>query len=145
VGVNRVFVVGTLAETADVGSDSEYWQGKVFAADSPVYVYAGQYQPEAMGVLRAAEPPPYVAVVGKLRTYERGDRTNVAIEPESITEADEATRDAWVVETASQTRERLEAFETGDTPFSEEATEAYDEDVSAIEAAVSAVLPDDAA
>jgi RPA family protein len=33
------------------------------------------------------------AVVGKLRTYERGDRTNVAIEPESITEVDEATRD----------------------------------------------------
>jgi RPA family protein len=85
------------------------------------------------------------AVVGKLRTYERGDRTNVAIEPESITEVDEATRDVWVAETASQTRARLEAFETGDTPFSEEATEAYGEDVSAIEAAVSAVVPDDAA
>ena len=145
VGVNRVLVVGTLAETADVGSDAEYWQGKGFAADSPVYVYAGQYQPEAMGVLRAAEPPAYVAVVGKLRTYERGDRTNVAIEPESITEVDEATRDAWVAETASQTRERLEAFESGDAPFGEEATEAYGEDVSAIEAAVSAVVPDDAA
>jgi RPA family protein len=85
------------------------------------------------------------AVVGKLRTYERGDRTNVAIEPESITEVDEATRDVWVAETASQTRARLEAFETGDTPFSEEATEAYGEDVSEIEAAVSAVVPDDAA
>jgi len=145
VGVNRVFVVGTLAETADVGSDSEYWQGKVFAADSPVYVYAGQYQPEAMGVLRGAEPPAYVAVAGKLRTYERGDRTNVAIEPESITEVDEATRDAWVAETASRTRVRLEAFESGDAPFSEEATEAYGEDVSGIEAAVSAVVLDDAA
>jgi RPA family protein len=85
------------------------------------------------------------AVVGKLRTYERGDRTNVAIEPESITEVDEATRDVWVAETASQTRARLEAFETGDTPFSEEATEAYGEDVSEIEAAVSPVVPDDAA
>jgi RPA family protein len=69
----------------------------------------------------------------------------VAIEPESITEVDEATRDAWVAETASQTRERIEAFETGDTPFSEEATEAYGEDVSGVEAAVSAVVPDDAA
>jgi RPA family protein len=132
VGVNRVFVVGTLAETADVGSDAEYWQGKVFAADSPVYVYAGQYQPEAMGVLRAVEPPAYVAVVGKLRTYERGDRTNVAIEPESITEVDEATRDAWVAETASQTRARLEAFETDDAPFSAEARETYRDEIGLI-------------
>nr|WP_318571275.1 hypothetical protein [Salinigranum marinum] len=139
VGVNRVFVVGTLAETADVGSDAEYWQGKVFAANSPVYVYAGQYQPEAMGVLRAAEPPLYVAVVGKLRTYERGDRTNVAIEPESITEVNEATRDAWVAETASQTRERLEVFEEGTAPFVEEATVAYGDDVRGLVEAVEAM------
>jgi len=140
VGVNRVLIVGTLIETADVGSDAEYWQGKVFAADSPVYVYAGAYQPEAMAVLKAAKPPMYVAVVGKLRTYERGDRTNVAIEPESITEVDEATRDSWVAETANQTRKRLNAFETGDAQFGEEATVAYGEDVSAIEAVVKSMV-----
>jgi RPA family protein len=73
--------LGTRITTADDPVvASEYWQGKVFAADSPEYVYAGQYQPEAKGVLRAAELPAYVAVVGKLRTYERGDWTNVAIE-----------------------------------------------------------------
>jgi RPA family protein len=129
VGVNRVFIVGTLTETADVGSDSEYWQGKVFAADSPVYVYAGNYQPEAMAALKAAKPPMYVAVVGKLRTYERGDRTNVTIEPESITEVDETTRDAWVAETASQTCKRLDAFETAQAPFGDQARQAYRKDV----------------
>jgi RPA family protein len=139
VGVNRVLVVGTLTETADVGSDTEYWQGKVFAADSPVYVYAGTYQPEAMEVLRATESPAYVAVVGKLRTYERGDRMNVAIEPESITEVSEATREAWLAETANQTRERLDTFGTGDAPFGAEARAAYGEDVGVIDAAVAAV------
>jgi RPA family protein len=138
VGVNRVLVVGTLTETADVGSDSEYWKGTVFATDSPVYVYAGTYQPEVMEVLRAMESPAYVAVVGKLRTYERDDRTNVAIEPESITEVDEVTRDVWVAETASQTRERLDAFATGDAPFGEEARAAYGDDVNVIDAAVTA-------
>ena len=138
--VNRVLVVGTLIETADVGSDSEYWRGKVFAADSPVYVYASNYQPEAMAVLKAAKPPMYVAVVGKVRTYERGDRTNVAIEPESITEVDEATRDAWIAETANQTRKRLDAFETGDAPFGEEATVAYGEDVNVIDAVVTSTV-----
>lgn len=103
--------------------------GFVFVANSPGYVYAGQYPPEAMGVLRAAEPPAYVAVVGKLRIYERGDRTNVAIEPDSITEVDEATRDAWVAETASQTRERLEAFEKELAPFGGRSREVYGDDV----------------
>jgi RPA family protein len=75
----------------------------VFAVDSPVYVYAGNYRPEAMAALKTAKPPMYIAIVRKLRTYERGDRINVSIEPESITEVDEGTRDAWVTETASQT------------------------------------------
>jgi RPA family protein len=70
----------------------------------------------------------------------RGDRTNVAIEPESITEVDEATRDSWVAETANQTRKRLNAFETGDAQFGEEATVAYGEDVSAIEAVVKSMV-----
>lgn len=48
----------------------------------------------------------------------------------SITEVNEATRDAWVAETVSQTRERLEAFGTGDGPFSEEATEGYGKDMA---------------
>jgi RPA family protein len=129
IGINRVFVVGTLTETADVGNDSEYWQGKVFAASSPVYVYAGQYQPEAMAALRAAETPTYVAIVGKIRTYESGDRVNVAIEPESITEVDESTREAWVAEAAAQTHVRLDVFEEELAPFGGRSREVYGDDV----------------
>jgi RPA family protein len=69
---------------------------------------------------------------------------NVAIELELITEADEATRDTWVAETANQTRMRLGVFEIGDTPFGDEAMVIYGEDIGAIEAAVSAVDSDDA-
>jgi RPA family protein len=140
VAVNRVLIVGALTEAQDVGSNSEYWRGRVYAGSEPVFVYAGQYQPEAMAVLKAAKPPMYVAVVGEVRTYERGDRTNVAIEPESITEVDEATRDAWIAETANQTRKRLNAFETGDAPFDDEATVAYGEDVNAIGAVVTSTV-----
>ena len=110
---NRVFVVGTLMETEDVGSDSEYWQGQVIDPNGDrFYMYAGQYQPDAASMLRELEPPAYVAVVGKPRTYEtdEGD-VNVSIRPESITEVDAATRDRWVVETAERTLERIQAFE----------------------------------
>ncbi len=111
---NRVFIVGTLTEKSDVGEDSEYWQGRIVDPTGTFFVYAGQYQPEAANFLREVEPPAYVAIVGKPRTYEtdEGD-VNVSLRPESITEVDVGTRDRWVVETAERTIERIEAFEDG--------------------------------
>jgi RPA family protein len=63
-------------------------------------------------MLRDLEPPAYVAVVGKPRTYEtdEGDM-NVSVRPESITTVDESTRDRWVVETAERTLDRIERFQ----------------------------------
>jgi len=106
---NRVFLVGTLTETEDVGEDSEYWQGRVVDPNGDTFfMYAGQYQPDAASMLRELEPPAYVAVVGKPRTYEtdEGD-VNVSVRPESISEVDEATRDRWVVEAAERTLDRV--------------------------------------
>ncbi len=124
---NRVFFVGTLTETEDVGSDSEYWQGRVVDPTGTFYVYAGQYQPEAASTLREISPPEYVAVAGKPRTYETDDgETNVAIRPESITTVDAATRDRWVVETASRTIERIQAFEDDTNEYARMAEERYE-------------------
>ncbi|MES3517490.1 MAG: DNA-binding protein [Natronomonas sp.] len=111
---NRVFVVGTLTETEDVGEESEYWRGRIVDPTGTFFAYAGQYQPEAAAVLRDAETPAFVAVVGKPRTYETDDgEVNVSLRPETITVVDEATRHRWVVETAERTLERIEAFEEG--------------------------------
>ncbi len=66
---------------------------------------------EAASALRDTEPPAYVSVVGKPRTYETEDGTvNVSLRPENITVVDDATRDRWVVETAERTLDRIEAF-----------------------------------
>ncbi|MFW6265140.1 MAG: DNA-binding protein, partial [Halanaeroarchaeum sp.] len=45
--VNRVFIVGTLTETEDIGNENEYWRGRVVDPTGTFFVYAGQYQPEA--------------------------------------------------------------------------------------------------
>jgi RPA family protein len=112
---NRVFLVGTLTEKEDVGEDSEYWRGRIVDPTGTFFVYAGQYQPEAASTLRELEPPAYVAVVGKPRTYETDDGTvNVSVRPESISVVDAATRDRWVVETAERTVDRVAAFEDAD-------------------------------
>jgi len=126
---NRVFVVGTLTETDDVGEEAEYWQGRIVDPNGDTFfTYAGQYQPDAASMLRDLEPPEYVAVVGKPRTYETDDgNVNVSIRPESITAVNETTRDRWVVETAERTLERIQAFET-ETPdeYVQMAREEYD-------------------
>ncbi len=124
---NRVFLVGTLTEKEDVGEDNEYWRGRIVDPTGTFFVYAGQYQPEAASTLRELEPPAYVAVVGKPRTYETDDGTvNVSVRPESITEVDAATRDRWVVETAQRTLERIEAFDDEANEYARMATEQYD-------------------
>ena len=124
---NRVFVVGTLTETEDVGDESEYWRGRVVDPTGTFFVYAGQYQPEAASTLRDLEPPAYVAVVGKPRTYETDDgNVNVSVRPESITEVDAATRDRWVVETAERTVDRIEAFDDESNEYGVMARERYD-------------------
>jgi hypothetical protein len=112
-----VFVVGTLTETEDVGEDSEYWQGRIVDPNGDTFfTYAGQYQPDAASALRELEPPAYVSVVGKPRTFETDDgEVNVSVRPESITEVTEAERDRWVVETAEQTLDRVRAFDS-ETP-----------------------------
>ena len=127
---NRVFLVGTLTETEDVGDDSEYWRGRVVDPTGTFFVYAGQYQPEAAGVLRDLTPPAYVAVAGKPRTYEtdEGD-VNVSVRPESITVVEEATRDRWVVETAERTLDRIERFGEGTNEYARMAEEQYGGDV----------------
>ncbi|WP_121820257.1 RPA family protein [Halostella salina] len=124
---NRVFVVGTLTEKEDVGEDSEYWRGRVVDPTGTFFMYAGQYQPDAAGMLRDLEPPEYVAVVGKPRTYETDDGTvNVSVRPESITVVDAATRDRWVVETAERTLDRVDAFDAETDEYAGMADEQYD-------------------
>ncbi|ADQ68423.1 hypothetical protein C499_01315 [Halogeometricum borinquense DSM 11551] len=124
---NRIFLVGTLTEKDDVGEDNEYWRGRIVDPTGTFFVYAGQYQPEAASMLRDLEPPAYVAVVGKPRTYETDDgNVNVSVRPESISVVDAATRDRWVVETAERTLERIETFDNEGNEYARMAREEYE-------------------
>ena len=124
---NRVFVVGTLTETEDVGEESEYWRGRIVDPTGTFFTYAGQYQPEAASALRDIEPPAYVAVVGKPRTFETDDGdVNVSVRPESINVVDAETRDRWVVETADRTLDRIERFDAEGNEYGSMADEQYD-------------------
>ena len=128
---NRVFVVGTLTEKENIGEESEYWRGRVVGPTGTFFAYAGQYQPEAAATLREIEPPAYVAIVGKPRTYEPedGDGVLVSIQPESVSVVDANTRDRWVVETAERTLDRIEAFDEEGNEYARMARERYDHSV----------------
>jgi len=105
--VNRLFLVGVLTEIERV--NEEVLRARVVDPTGPFVVYAGQYQPDELAFLEAAEPPMFVAVTGKARTFEPedGDRIYTSVRPESVSEVDAATRDRWVVQAAEQTVERI--------------------------------------
>jgi RPA family protein len=142
---NRVFAVGALLEAENLAKsgDDEYWQARVVDPTGTFFVYAGQYQPEAMAALRSIEPPEYVAVVGKPRSYENDNgEVLTSVTPESITVVPEAVRDRWVVETADHTMTRLGEFAEGEgaSPDADRARAAYGDDVGGYEAAAKDAL-----
>ena len=77
--VNRIFLVGTLIEKEDIGTDSEYWRGRVSDPTGTFTIYAGQYHPEAAQFLSSCELPVFVAVVGKTSTYTTDDLSLIHI------------------------------------------------------------------
>ncbi|WP_435174631.1 hypothetical protein [Halorussus sp. AFM4] len=108
--VNRLFVVGVLTEVEQVSDD--VLRGRVVDPTGAFVLYAGQYQPDEMAFLENADPPAFVAVTGKARTFqpEDSDRVFTSIRPESINRVDAETRDRWTVQTAEQTLARVSAF-----------------------------------
>ncbi|MFC7079886.1 RPA family protein [Halorussus caseinilyticus] len=108
--INRLFVVGVLTEVEQVSDD--VLRGRVVDPTGAFVLYAGQYQPDEMAFLESADPPAFVAVTGKARTFqpEDSDRVFTSIRPESINRVDAETRDRWVVQTAEQTLSRVSTF-----------------------------------
>ena len=105
--VNRLFVVGVLTEVTQVGDD--ILRARVSDPTGVFVLYAGQYQPDEQAFLERTDPPAFVAVTGKARTFQPDDSDQVytSIRPESINLVDAATRDRWLVQTAEQTLERV--------------------------------------
>ncbi|WP_435115166.1 RPA family protein [Halolamina sp. C58] len=108
--VNRLFAVGVLTEVEQVNEDS--LRGRVVDPTGAFVTYAGQYQPDEHAFLSRAEPPTFVALSGKARTFEPedSDRVFTSVRPESINEVDAETRDRWVVSAAERTLHRIAVF-----------------------------------
>jgi RPA family protein len=140
--VNRIFIVGTLVEKEDIGTDSEYWRGRVIDPTGSFMIYAGQYQPEAAQALAECETPAFVAIVGKPSTYTTGEGDVLtSVRPESMHIVDGQTRDIWVMDTARKTLTRLKELEGGsDSPDVAQTKEYYAPDVKHYYSMVSQAL-----
>ncbi|MCK4937973.1 MAG: DNA-binding protein [Methanosarcinales archaeon] len=128
--INRIFIVGTLTEKEDIGTDAEYWRARVVDPTGAFIIYAGQYQPEAARTIAEMEAPAYIAIVGKPSTFQTEDGTILtSVRPESVHVVDEATRERWVVETTQRTMERINNLNSNN-PNAVKAMEHYNTDVS---------------
>ena len=137
---NRVFIVGTLTEKEDVGTDNEFWRGRIVDPTGAFFVTAGQYQPEAAQVLARTTPPEFIAVIGKPTTYTTKEgNVLTSIRAESLQIVDAATRDRWVVDAAKHTMIRLEKLK-GNEPDAVKAREHYSTDAGAYKAMVAQAL-----
>ncbi|MGM0509829.1 MAG: RPA family protein [Thermoplasmatota archaeon] len=109
--VNRLYVVGVLTETENMGTPEEpMYRARVTDPTGTYFISAGQYQPQVATALAEMEPPSFVAVVGKANMYSPDEETKlVSIRGEHITEVNEEQRDYWILEASKSLKERLEA------------------------------------
>ena len=128
--VNRMFIVGTLTEKENIGTDADYWRARVVDPTGAFIIYAGQYQPEAARAIAEMEAPAYIAIVGKASSFQTEDGNALtSVRPESVHIVDEATRQRWVAETAQRTMERINNL-NGNSPDATKAREHYNTEVS---------------
>lgn len=124
VRANRILIVGTLTEKQRQGDQNIFYRGRVADPTGPFFIMAGSYQPEAMQQIARIEPPAFVAVVGKPNIFETPDgKSLLSIRVESISVVDRETRDLWVLDTARDTLDRIDAM--GTTEDSQRAQEEY--------------------
>lgn len=138
--VNRMFLVGTLTEKEDVGTEAEFWRSRIVDPTGTFFVTAGKYQPDAAQVLARTNPPEYVAVIGKPSVYTTQEGNLLtSIRAETIQVVDAATRDRWVADAAKHTVKRLEKL-AGNDPATVKAKEHYSTNVEAYKAMISQAL-----
>jgi len=107
--VIRVLIAGTAVDKEDVGTDNSFWRVRVADPTGVVFVYAGQYQPEAAKAIQRLEVPSFVIVSGKLSHYtpEQGGDTIVSVRAESIATVPLELRDHALADIALHTAKRI--------------------------------------
>ncbi len=114
--MNRLHVVGVCTDIEQVGENGDLIRARISDPTGVFTVYAGQYQPDAALALSSLEPPCFVAVTGKARTYEpEPGSVFCSIRPETINLVDESTRDHWILDTVRRSTERLRASHLAQT------------------------------
>lgn len=100
-----------LTELDSIGTQNEMWKARIVDPTGAFTVYAGQFQPDASIFFSTVEVPAFIALTGKARIYEpEPGSVFVSIRAEEANVVDEEIRNRWVIDTAEQTVDRLEAF-----------------------------------
>lgn len=124
---NRLFLCGKMTQKDRRGDQNMFYTARVEDSTGLFFVNAGSYQPDAMQQIAQIDPETYVAVVGKpgIRTTAEGS-VFVSVRAESVTPVDEELYRCWVLDCATRSLDRLDAF--GSTDDSERAREFYNTD-----------------
>ncbi len=106
---SRVLIAGTAVDKEDVGNDGSFQRLRISDPTGTMYVYAGQYQPEAAIAIKKLNTPCFVMATGKISHYvpEAGKDIIVSLRAEAVAAIDGNTRDMALVDIAHHTTKRL--------------------------------------
>ncbi|MEA3560133.1 MAG: hypothetical protein U9R75_12850 [Candidatus Thermoplasmatota archaeon] len=110
--INRVYFTGVMMSKTNTGSDdAPQFRVEVRDPTGTFYLYAGQFQPEAIDAISRLDTPSLVGVVGKVRTFVKEDGTfYTSVKPEMVFPVDVPQRDRWILQAVKFTMERIRAM-----------------------------------
>ncbi|HMK47171.1 MAG TPA: hypothetical protein VK436_11150 [Methanocella sp.] len=110
---NRIFAVGVLTETENVGTGGQMlYRARLADPTGAFTIYAGQYQQEAAMFLSRIPTPAYIAIAGKVRVFSPEPGTHyTSIRPEEVNVVDSGVRNLWTYHTAKLTLNRITVVE----------------------------------
>jgi len=106
--INRVFFVGTVTDVIE-SKERKSIKARISDITGVISIYAGEFQPDVYTFLKLLEnEPTIVMLTAKIRIFEPEEGRKIPIiRPEWIKKAKLSDRNAWIIDVASSTIERL--------------------------------------
>ncbi|MCD6503694.1 MAG: hypothetical protein J7K58_05695 [Euryarchaeota archaeon] len=106
--INRVFFVGTVTDVIE-SKERRSIKARISDITGVISIYAGEFQPDVYTFLKLLEnEPTIVMLTAKIRIFEPEEGRKIPIiRPEWIKKAKLSDRNAWIIDVASNTIERL--------------------------------------
>jgi len=108
---NRVLIIGKLIAKSQLG-ERDMWKCEISDGLGTFYVITGAYQGQPLEFVKKVNPPEFVFLTGKIKTYQpdNSNRIYISIRPEIMTRSNREMYYYWLLQSAKALLRRIDCL-----------------------------------